>query len=117
VSSHSIVHVELSTNDFKGAEKFYTELFGWQVHQVPEMNYATFMTGEGPAGGFSKVGEGVPAGQTVVYVQTDDIDASLAKAQELGGTILITKMEIPQTGWMGMFQDPTGNRVGLFTSI
>ena len=33
-----------------------------------------------------------------------------------GGTILMPKMEIPNTGWMGLFQDPTGNVVGLFKS-
>jgi predicted enzyme related to lactoylglutathione lyase len=27
------------------------------------------------------------------------------------------KTEIPGFGWFGMFMDPTGNRVGLYTSM
>jgi predicted enzyme related to lactoylglutathione lyase len=81
------------------------------------MHYSTFTAGSGPAGGFSQVADGMAqAGQTTVYVGTDDIDATLAKAQQLGGTILMPKMEIPNTGWMGLFRDPTGNIVGLYTS-
>jgi predicted enzyme related to lactoylglutathione lyase len=117
VSSHPIVHVELSANDREAAGKFYQDLFGWQVQHIPEMHYSTFVTGEGPAGGFSQVADGMAtAGQTTVYVGTDDIDASLAKAEQLGGKILMPKMEIPNTGWMGLFQDPTGNIVGLYTA-
>jgi predicted enzyme related to lactoylglutathione lyase len=114
VSSHPIVHVELSANDFDSAGKFYSELFGWQVQHHPEMQYSTFMAEGGPGGGFAKAGENTPAGKTTVYVGTDDIDATLAKAEQLGGKILMPKMEIPNTGWMGLFQDPTGNTVGLY---
>lgn len=116
MSSHPICHVEFSANDLASAGKFYSDLFGWQVQQIPEMHYATFGTGQEPGGGFSQVGEGATAGQTTVYVATDDIDATLAKVEQLGGKILMPQMEIPNTGWMGLFQDPTGNTVGLFKS-
>jgi predicted enzyme related to lactoylglutathione lyase len=26
-------------------------------------------------------------------------------------------MEIPATGWFGMFKDPTGNAIALYTSM
>lgn len=117
MAGHPIVHVELSANDREAAGKFYSALFGWQVQNHPEMNYSTFTAEGGPAGGFSQVADGMAtAGQTTVYVGTDDIDGTLAKAEQLGGKVLMPKMEIPNTGWMGLFQDPTGNIVGLFTS-
>ena len=47
---------------------------------------------------------------------TDDIDASLAKAESLGGKTVIPKTEIPGVGWFGFFSDPTGNVVSLYTS-
>ena len=50
-----------------------------------------------------------------VYVATDDIDATLDKAESLGGKTVIPKTEIPNVGWFGFFTDPTGNMVGLFT--
>jgi predicted enzyme related to lactoylglutathione lyase len=113
MSNHSIVHIEISAQDREAAGKFYSELFGWNVQQMPEMNYATFEAGEGVGGGLNPVQENYPAGTVTFYVQTEDIDASLAKAESLGGKILVPKSEIPGVGWFGFFADPTGNMIGL----
>jgi hypothetical protein len=51
----------------------------------------------------------------LVYVQTDDIEATLAKVESLGGRVLVPKTEIPTVGWFGVFSDPTGNKVGLYS--
>lgn len=53
-------------------------------------------------------------GELLVYVGSDDIDGDLRKAEQLGGKILVPKTEIPNTGWFGVFEDPAGNRLGLF---
>ncbi len=50
MSEHHIVHVEFSAEDREAAGKFYSELFGWEVEQIPEMNYATFETGDNVGG-------------------------------------------------------------------
>jgi uncharacterized protein len=117
MSNHPIVHVEFSTRDRIASGKFYSSLFRWRVNQISEMNYATFDSGNDVGGGFSPLGPGYPAGTTIVYVGTDDIDATLAKAESLGGKIMATKTEIPGVGWFGLFTDPTGNIVGLLTRL
>lgn len=117
MSKHPIVHVEFSAKDRETAGKFYAELFGWQVQQLPEMNYATFDTGEGVGGGLNPVQENYPAGTISVYIHTDDIDATLAKAEKLGGKTIVPKSEIPGVGWFAFFADPTGNQIGLLTQI
>jgi len=109
MSNHPIVHVEFSADDPKAAGKFYAELFGWKTESMPEMNYVTFEAEGGPGGGFNPLSEPVKA--------TDDIEASLAKAESLGGKTLVPKTEISKIGWFGMFVDPTGNKVGLFTGM
>jgi predicted enzyme related to lactoylglutathione lyase len=50
----------------------------------------------------------------VFYVGTDDIEASLKKAETLGAKTLMEKMEVTGMGWMGMFRDPAGNMIGLW---
>jgi predicted enzyme related to lactoylglutathione lyase len=50
-------------------------------------------------------------------VNSDDIEADLKKAKSLGGTILREKSEIPGIGWWGVFKDPTGNKIALYTSM
>ncbi len=114
---HPVVHIEISAKDREAAGQFYHRLFGWQVEQMPEMNYASFETGEGPGGGFNPVGPETPAGTVTVYIGTDDIEGDLKCVEELGGTIVTPRMEIPGFGWFALFRDPTGNRLGLYTAV
>mgnify|MGYP006159671681 CR=1 FL=1 len=58
-----------------------------------------------------------PVGQVIVYIHSDDIEADLKKVEQLGGKVVHPKSEIPQTGWYAFFQDPTGNVLGLYTSM
>ena len=117
MSQHPIVHIEFSASDREAAGQFYSDLFGWKVTQMPEMNYASFESQEGFGGGLNPVSENYPAGTVTVYVGTDDIEATLTKAESLGGASVVPKSEIPGIGWFGMFTDPTGNLIGLFTSL
>ena len=117
MSDHHVVHVEFSAKDLEATGNFYRDLFGWEVVQITEMNYATFETGDNAGGGFNPVSDTNPSGTVVVYIGTDDIDASLAKAESLGGKTVLPKTEIPETGWFGLFSDPTGNVVGLYTAL
>ena len=117
MSKHPIVHIEFSAQDREAAGKFYSDLFGWKVEQMPEMDYATFESSEGVGGGFNPVKEGNPAGTVVVYIGTDDIEATLAKAESLGAKTIVPKTEIPTMGWFGMFTDPTGNLIGVYTGL
>jgi uncharacterized protein len=115
MSGHFICHVDIPANNQEETGKFYESLFGWKIQPIMK-EYTTFATGEGPGGGFSQVGDGMAkAGQVLVYISTDDIDASLAKAESLGGKTVVPKTEIPTVGWFGIFTDPTGNQIALFT--
>ena len=112
MSKHPIVHVEFSANDRQAAGKFYSDVFGWEVQQMPEMNYAMFSAGVG--GGLNPVGDNNPAGTTLVHIGTDDIEATLAKIAAHGGKMTVPKTEIPGMGWFAIFNDPTGNTIGLY---
>jgi predicted enzyme related to lactoylglutathione lyase len=117
MSDRSIVHIELSANNREKAAEFYSKLFGWEVQQIPEMNYATFSTTGDLGGGFNPVSEDNPAGTVIAYVNSEDIEADLTKIESLGGKRLVPKTEIPTVGWFAMFADPTGNKVGLLTAL
>ncbi len=111
---HPIVHIEFSAKDREAAGKFYQALFDWQIQQIPDMNYATFSTGDGSTGGgFNPVTEGNPPGTVMVYIETHDILDTLRKAETLGGKTVSQPMEIPGVGYFAIFKDPTGNQVGL----
>lgn len=117
MSKRNVVHVEIPAGNVEGAGKFYQELFGWKLQHVPEMNYTMWEAGDGSGGGFTEVSDENPVGQVLVYIHSDDIEADLKKVEKLGGKVIRPKDEIPQTGWFGIFQDPTGNVLALYTSL
>lgn len=113
MSQHPIVHIEISARDREAAGKFYSEVFGWKVQQLPEMDYATFEAEGGPGGGFNPVENDQPA-PVMVYINTDDIDATLQKIQESGGKLVRAKDDVPGMGQFVFFSDPSGNVLALW---
>jgi len=118
MSKRNIVHVEIPAANVGATGKFYQELFGWKLQSYPEMNYTMWEAGSGDSyGGFPQVSDENPAGQVLVYIASDDIEADLKKVEQLGGKVIHPKAEIPGMGWFGVFQDTTGNVLGLYTSL
>ena len=117
MSKRNVVHVEIPAANVESAAKFYADLFGWKITPVPEMNYSMWEAGDGTGGGFTGISADNPAGKALVYIASDDIEADLKKVAELGGKVLHAKTEIPQMGWFGIFQDPEGNALALYTSM
>ncbi|OGC91742.1 MAG: hypothetical protein A2W25_02470 [candidate division Zixibacteria bacterium RBG_16_53_22] len=114
---NNICHWELQTRDPDRAMKFYEPLFGWKVTFEKEMNYVLIETPGGqPGGGMNVVDKIEPSG-TIIYVQVQDIEATLNKAEKLGGKIAMRKSPIPNIGFFGVFTDPEGNKLGLFTPL
>jgi predicted enzyme related to lactoylglutathione lyase len=51
----------------------------------------------------------------IVYMATDDIDATIAKVRDAGGSA-DDKQPIPQTGWLARCKDTEGNTFSLYQS-
>ena len=117
MSKRNVVHVEIPAASPEAAGKFYQDLFGWKLQHDHELNYSMWEDGTGGGGGFPAVSDDAPAGHVLVYIASDDIEADLKKVEELGGKVIHPKSEIPQMGWYAFFQDPTGNVLGLYTSM
>ena len=118
MTTHPIIHIELAADDPTASAKFYADVFGWKTEEMPEMNYVTFDAEGGPGGGFNPTdNDDTNPGDILIYIQTEDIEASLAKIEAAGGKTLLPKSEIPGIGWYALFADLTGNRVGLYKSM
>jgi len=108
-----LVHVEIRAGDADRAQRFWSGLFDWQISDsgMPGMDYRMFQTGEGQGGGIYEAEE--KTGHLDVYFDTDDIDASIAKARELGGEAS-DRQPIPSVGWFANCKDSEGNAFNLF---
>lgn len=120
MSNHPVVHIEIPGADTKAAGKFYGDVFGWKIQTDPGFDYTMFEAEGGPGGGFIKFGESMGVNykpnEVLIYIGTDDIDASLASIQKHGGKTVLGKTEIPHVGWFAIFTDPSGNRIALYTN-
>ncbi len=83
-----VAFFEVISPDHERAQKFYRELFGWQVTADPAMGgYGLVDTAAGDGaigGGIGPSGEPGERG-VKIYMRVDDLDAYLDRAEQLGG--------------------------------
>jgi predicted enzyme related to lactoylglutathione lyase len=110
--------VELATSDTDAAGKFYSGLFGWKLdaQQMGDMTYTMFKQGEVSVGGMMaltpEMGEAPP--NWLTYIAVEDCDATVAKAESIGGKVCAPPMDIPNMGRFSVLADPTGAVFAVF---
>ena len=111
-----VVHFELMVKDAKKQQGFFRDLFDWHVNADNPMNYGIVdsHTENGIGGGIATDPDG--STRTTIYVEVDDLQAYLDKAESLGGKTIMPPTEIPDMVTMAQFTDPEGNIVGLVKS-
>jgi predicted enzyme related to lactoylglutathione lyase len=112
---------ELHTSDPAAAKSFYGEVLGWTAEDsdMGGMTYTVFKNAGGiQVAGCMQLMEGMQAPpHWLVYIGTDDVDATTARAKELGATIHMGPEDITGVGRFSVLQDPAGAAFGLFKGI
>lgn len=107
--------VDLATTDPAGAKAFYGELFGWEAEDMPAGEAGTYtmlsLDGDEVCALYElEAGRremGIPP-HWFHYVSVEDVDATAARASELGGTVYGEAFDVLDSGRMAIIQDPTG---------
>jgi predicted enzyme related to lactoylglutathione lyase len=113
---------DLMTTDPEGGKSFYSELVGWGTQQWEgPMPYSMWTCGGMPLGGVMQLPEeaqqaGAPP-HWLPYVKVDDVDATVAKAAELGAVAMVPPQDIPNTGRFAVLGDPHGAVFAIFKSL
>jgi len=120
-----VVHFEIPFDEGNRARDFYQGVFGWSVMEMPGMDYTMVSTGptseDGPPSEPGFINGGMlqrtqRAQGPVLVVDVEDIDAALAKVEQLGGKTVQPRQEVGQMGFAAYFNDPEGNLTGLWES-
>lgn len=113
-----VAFFEISSPDQERAQKFYRELFDWQVNPDSSMGgYALVDTRAGDGAIIGGIGASTGPGDVGVkiYMKVDDLEAYLRRAEELGGSAVVPPTALPgDFGSFAVFTDPDGNAVGLW---
>jgi predicted enzyme related to lactoylglutathione lyase len=123
---HTIVHFEIPAEDTEKMKSFYSKLFGWKIYRCPgPIEYWMVETVPVDDKG-NTVRPGVngamckkerPELKPINYIQVDNIDESVQKIQNLGGTITQPKQQIPGIAWIAQAVDPEGNPFAILQNI
>ena len=111
--AHPVIHAEIRSADPDATRAFFAELFGWKV------------ASEGAFPGYTFIDTGVEGGtyvaisprqstedEVLFFVGVEDVAATLAKAEQLGGSVIQSTQTVPGTSF-GVFADAQGHRVGV----
>jgi predicted enzyme related to lactoylglutathione lyase len=100
---------ELQTHDVAAARAFYERVFGWQS-EAQVGDYIRFEIGGEPAAGLMAIGKdwGDIPSHWNIYFWVDDVSAAAARAEELGGAVVVPPTEMGEFGEFALLRDPQG---------
>lgn len=105
----------LGAKDIAQAKAFYTEVYGWKASEFNGMT--VFGVGEGMENQVADVMPAPPQSPVshwVSHVVVDDIAKARARVQQLGGSIMVEQIAVPNIGLISIVQDPQGAGISLF---
>ena len=110
--AHPVIHAEIRSSDPDATRAFFAELFGWTFSEGALPGYTFVDTGAegalptaiGPLQGGSDA--------VLFFVAVEDVEATLAKAEQLGGKTVQPAQQVPDVTF-GVFADAQGHVVGV----
>ncbi len=113
MGEQKVIHFEIVGRDGPALQRFYADLFGWNIDTNNPGGYG--MTSHEETGIVVGVGATPDrsAGHVTGYVTVADIDAALARATELGGQVVMPKFSPGAGATLALLADPEGHVIGL----
>lgn len=124
-----VCHFEIPYADRGRASKFYEDVFGWLVTDMPGGMPYSFVTTTpvddqmqptapgGINGGMYPRGDGGGSKSPVVVIEVVSCAQRVADVEAAGGSCVVDATEIPNMGIYAQVQDSEGNIIGLWQSL
>ena len=121
-----VVHFEIPVDDLELGQKFYRNVFGWNMESLPGMEYIMVGTTPVDENGMPKeigaINGGMmkrqrPITSPLITIGVEDIDEAMKNVKKMGGEIVRGKMQVGEFGYAAYFKDPEGNIIGLWQKI
>ena len=108
-----VIHFEIRGKDQKALQSFWGQLMGWTFNTDFPGGYG--MTDPAQTGIVVGIGDTPDGSNGFVtgYVRVASIDATLARAVELGGTVIMPRFSPDGQAYLGLVADADGHVVGL----
>lgn len=114
---HPLAWFEIPVSDMARARQFYEQVLETSLQPLDlgeNFKMALFPSDDHRSGALMQANSYQPSYQgALVYLGVDDIDATLARVERLGGKVINARMSIGERGFVGHFEDSEGNRIGV----
>ena len=111
--------IELGTTDADAAKRFYSSVLGWNYEDTsmgPDQVYTMINLDGKTIGALYKIGpeqQGMPPNWQP-YINVNKADETVAKARELGASIVVEPFDVAKHGRMAVLTDPTGATIAIW---
>ncbi|MBB1255255.1 VOC family protein [Streptomyces sp. OF3] len=109
--------LDLGVPDTGAAAGFYRAVFGWELEAMgedDEHQYGVFRSGGKVVGGLGRLTEEGARPAWIIYYRTDDVQATVAEAERMGGTVRMAPMDAEGEGWLAQLSDPLGGQFAVW---
>jgi predicted enzyme related to lactoylglutathione lyase len=116
MASNQVLWFEVVGKDGKKLREFYGKLFGWKIQEDSSsgFDYGMVQANDGGVGGGIGTSPDGSSGFATFYVEVDDLEKALARAEKLGGKTVMPPTAIPGMDLkFAYFADPDGHVIGL----
>lgn len=116
--TNTITHFEIYGEEPAGLAEFYRTVFGWQIEQMPGVDYWRIQiapTEANPLQGGGLTYRAIPGlNGWMLFVNVDSLDETTSLVQRLGGSVVRPKTAVPKTAWVTIVADPAKNLFGVW---
>lgn len=115
--ANSLTHFEIYGEYPLRLADFYRNVFGWQIEQMPGVEYWRIYTGPAENGAINGglTYRAIPGlNGWMLFVNVAALDETVERVQSLGGSIVRPKTAVPKTAWVTILADPAKNIFGVW---
>ena len=110
--THPVIHAEIRASDPDATRAFFSKLFDWKYSEGGLPGYTFVDSGdEGALATAIGPTQGGPEA-VLFFVRVQDVEATLARAEELGGKTVQPAQNVPGVTF-GVLEDSQGHLIGV----
>jgi len=126
INMDRVQHFEIPCDDMEKTKKFYSEIFGWKIFEIPGMGYHMINTAPTDEQGMIQEKGAINGGITqrdetakspIIMITVENLEESMKKIEEGGGKIVMPKAQVGDMGLYARISDPEGNIIGIWQNL
>jgi len=124
---NKVSHFEIPYEDQERAQKFYQEVFGWEINKFSDEGYFLALTTESDPntmmpsepgainGGLLK--RDSTAKNPLLVIDVPNIDDHIKKIEDAGGELIMPKVRVGDSGFFARVADTEGNVIAIWQQL